>query len=91
MSWPYADSVLAGERIGVIAVEKSDWPEELAHNDFWIFDSKRVATMNYSPDGSFDFAALVEDESEVQRYLARHRAALQLATPYEDVKLDFLK
>lgn len=80
--WPYLDSLNAGEDIRLLSTERNKWPQNLPKKDFWIFDSEKVAVMNYDDNGSFIGANLLSEASTVQKYLAIKKAAIDASIPY---------
>jgi len=60
-AWAYDQTVAAGEEVRIISVPRGDWPEELPHYDYWLFDSRQLVTMHYEDDGTFAAAEIVDD------------------------------
>lgn len=42
--WSYEHTAAAGEDIRIIPVQAGQWPEEIPHYDYWLFDSSLNAT-----------------------------------------------
>lgn len=77
----YPGNVAAGEDIGIIAVV-GDWPAEVPHADFWLFDSSRLYLMHYNPDGSWAGASRVRDPERIVEACRARDAALHRAIPW---------
>lgn len=62
------------------------WREEavqLGDQDFWIFDSRLVALLNFDADDNLVNVELITEPAEVVRYSTLRDAALHDASPYE--------
>ncbi len=79
LSCEYDSNVSAGEYIGLIPTAIHQWPTELPHHDFWLFDAKTLCRMNYSDDGRLLNAEIVDDSSEIVKHNYWRDAALHLA------------
>jgi hypothetical protein len=77
----YPGSVAAGEDIGIIPVT-ADWPADVPHADFWLFDSSRLYLMHYEPDGTWRGASRVSDPERIVEACRARDAALHRATPW---------
>jgi hypothetical protein len=78
----YPSSVQAGE--AVLTVPASQLPV-IARNtpDFWLFDNKVVGVMRYDDKGAFLGGDVVDDSSEVGRFVEISKALLKVAVPIE--------
>lgn len=80
----YPDNIAAGESIHVY---DRTWPggiDPRFEQDFWLFDDRIVALMNYTSDGQFLGITVTED---VAPYLAIKRAALERSIPFDGYTL----
>lgn len=82
--WAYSHTSAAGEEIRILPVEQGDWPVELPHYDYWLFDSQSLLSMQY--DGEGNFVAAEFDDSPELIVQANHwrDAAVKLSLPYRD-------
>lgn len=81
-AYPY--NIAAGENIRVY---DRAWPggaEPRFKQDFWLFDDRVVAVMNYAGDGRFLGITITED---VVPYLAIKQAALERSVPFDEFTL----
>ena len=88
LTWPYVDSVGAGEDVRVIPVQRGDWPTGLPHLDFWLFDAKVAALMHYGEEGDFLEAEITTERETVARCVAWRDEALGLSIAYRDFMSD---
>lgn len=56
---------------------------QLPTEDFWIFDSRLVAVLNFDTDDNLVDVELVTEPSEVNRYAQARDAAWHFSVPYE--------
>lgn len=63
--WSYKHSVAAGEDVRIIPVRAGEWPDEIPHCDYWLFDSSLLVAMHYSDDGSFSAAEIIDGPDKV--------------------------
>lgn len=61
----YEGNVAAGERIGIIPVTDPESLPGIPSTDFWLFDSTRLVTMHYDPDGTWTGADLITDPQQI--------------------------
>lgn len=94
-AWAYRHNVTAGEDIRVIPVKQGEWPEGLPRQDYWLFDSRRLLMMNYSHDGTFDSADVVDDPADIVSACYRRDQAisssmefLRYAEGYDELMLE---
>lgn len=52
LSWGYQPGVAAGEEVCIIPVADGEWPVEVPHRDFWLFDDTELYDMHYTLDGT---------------------------------------
>ncbi len=79
----YGPNVAAGEDIGIISVAAGgNWPRDIPHSDFWLFDSTRLYVMHYGPDGAWRGASRVRDPWKILQLCKARDAALRRATPW---------
>ena len=57
---------------------------ELPHEDFWIFDSRLVALLNFDGADNLVNAELITEPAAVLRYSMTRDAAMHHAIPYEE-------
>ena len=81
--WPYADNVQAGEDVRLLPIKQNNWPENIPKEDFWIFDSKLVAVMNYDHEGRFLEAKLLHESHDIEKYLEIEESAVRSSIPYD--------
>ena len=68
-------------------------PRRVAENlclpfyDFWIFDERRIAFMQFSGDGEFTGPVVVEDPAVLRQHSVFRRTAWDQAVPYERYRL----
>jgi|HubBroStandDraft_6_1064221.scaffolds.fasta_scaffold22410_3 hypothetical protein len=81
----YGPNVAAGEDIGIIPLAtEGDWPGDLPHSDYWLFDSSRLYAMHYEIDGTWRGADLVTDPDRIVYACRARDAALHRAVPWHD-------
>ena len=79
----YSPNVAEGEDIGVISVAGMDeWPQDVPHSDFWLFDSSRLIVMHYEPDGTWAGASRVRDPEHILGACQAREAALYRAVSW---------
>jgi hypothetical protein len=83
LGWSYAPNVVAGEDIRIIPVAAGEWPPDLPRHDYWLFDSRTLARMQYD-QGRLMAAELVTDPADIARACAWRDVALDTAVPYTD-------
>ncbi|MER6173974.1 DUF6879 family protein [Streptosporangium sp. NPDC001681] len=81
-AWSYRYTVAAGEDVRVIPVDEHEWPEGLPRVDYWLFDSVRLLIMNYTPEGTFLSAELVEDPRRIVEANYWRDQAVGLSVPF---------
>jgi hypothetical protein len=84
LTWPYLDSVRAGEDVRLIAVPRQEWPAALPQEDFWLFDSRLALLMRYGAAGEFLGAELTEAHETVARCVDWRDEAMRLSVPYTE-------
>jgi hypothetical protein len=84
LTWSYGPNVDAGEDIGIIPVRAGEWPSELPHEDYWLFDSSKLYVMRYEMDGTWLGAEPVDDPRRIVEACRWRDAALCQATPWQD-------
>lgn len=84
----YEGNVAAGEDIRILPVAGGfpdrEWPDDVPHADYWLFDSTRLYAMRYEPDGTWRGADLVTDPERVVYACRARDAAWQRAVPWRD-------
>jgi len=88
LTWPYLDSVRAGEDVRLIPVLRGGWPTALPRQDFWLFDSRVAALMNYAEDGAFLGAEITDEDTVVARCRDWRDASLERAVTYAEFMSD---
>lgn len=83
-AWAYTHTVTAGEDVRIIPVAHGEWPSELPHYDYWLFDSVHLVAMYYEPDGSFSTAETITDQSRVIKANYWRDLAINNSIPYRD-------
>jgi hypothetical protein len=78
----YPGNVAAGEDIGIITTGPDTWPGGIPQADFWLFDSSRLYTMHYNPDGSWAGASRVHDTERIVEACRVRDEALHRAIPW---------
>jgi len=80
----YPNNIAAGE---MIRVYDRTWPggtDSRFEQDFWLFDDRIAAVMNYASDGQFLGITITED---VEPYLEIKQSALARSVPFDDYTL----
>lgn len=80
----YPDNIAAGE---TIRVYDRTWPggtDCRFEQDFWLFDDRIAAVMNYASDGQFLGITITED---VEPYLEIKQSALARSVPFDEYTL----
>ncbi|WP_026932494.1 DUF6879 family protein [Glycomyces tenuis] len=83
-AWAYAHTAAAGEEIRILPVEQGEWPAELPHYDYWLFDSRSLLSMYYDDDGRFVSARYEDDPELIVRANHWRDIAVTLSVPYRD-------
>lgn len=83
-AWAYTHTVAAGEDVRIISVPEGEWPAELPHHDYWLFDSMRLVAMRYEPDGTFSYAEIVDEREQIVRANYWRDLAVALSVSYPD-------
>lgn len=84
LTWPYRDSVEAGEDVRLIPVPRGAWPAALPREDYWLFDRKVAALMRYGLGGEFLEAEITEDPPTIARCVAARNEALRRSVTYAE-------
>ena len=82
--WPYPESVAAGEDVRILPTTQLNWPPELPHEAFWLFDSEHAAIMQYDDDGHFLRAQLTKEPARISQFLDWKDAAVKASIPYHN-------
>lgn len=77
----YPEFDAAGEKIHIIGVGQGEWPANVPHQDYWLFDDRDVWRMHYHPNFRFVGAELLDDPDEIAQHLRWRDAALNRAVP----------
>ncbi|MGW5970142.1 DUF6879 family protein [Streptomyces sp. NPDC055186] len=83
-AWAYEHTVEAGEDVRILPVSRQEWPPELPHYDYWLFDSTQLVAMYYEEDGSFSSAEIIDDPQRVVEANYWRDAAQASAVPYRE-------
>lgn len=83
-AWAYEHTVPAGEDVRIISVPEGQWPAELPHYDYWLFDSSQLVSMFYEPDGAFLSAEIVDDPGQIVQANYWRDLAVALSVPYHE-------
>jgi hypothetical protein len=79
----YGPNVAEGEDIGIISIPAvTEWPLDVPHSDFWLFDSSRLVEMHYKPDGMWAGASRVRDPERIVAACQAREAALYRAVSW---------
>jgi hypothetical protein len=84
LTWSYGPNADSGEDIRVIPVRAGEWPAEIPHEDYWLFDSRDLYIMRYEIDGTWLGAERVTDPSRIVEACTWRDAALCRAMPWPD-------
>jgi len=57
----YPANIAAGDDVRIWPEPPGGWPPGLPRYDYWLFDSHDLWVMNYTGDGAFEYAELVDD------------------------------
>jgi hypothetical protein len=82
--WAYSHTAAAGEEIRILPVRQGEWPTELPHYDYWLFDSATVLSMRYDEQGNFESAEFEDDPALIVHANRWRDAAVMLSIPYPD-------
>ena len=82
LTWAYAPNVAAGEDIRIIPIPAGDWPFDIPHLDYWLFDSRDLYINRYTEDGTWLGAEPVEDPDQIVSACYWRDAALYRAVPW---------
>lgn len=78
----YEPNVESGEDIRIVPVH-GDWPRELPHHDYWLFDAANLYDMHYDTDGTWLDVEPVTDPARIEQARAWRVAALHLGAPWQ--------
>lgn len=84
LTWSYGPNVAAGEDIRIIPVRACEWPADLPHEDYWLFDASKLYAMRYEADGTWLGAEPVADPRRIVDACRWRDAAISRATPWRD-------
>ncbi|WP_405190302.1 hypothetical protein OG473_15820 [Streptomyces anulatus] len=81
-AWGIPGNIEAGEDIRILDVTQDDLGLPLTCRDWWLFDDRRIAHLNFRPDGT----QIGRDgyDGDVAPYRERKRIALERAVPFEE-------
>lgn len=82
--WPYRDNVDAGDQIGLVVVQRGDWPAAIPKQDFWLFDENLVAEMIYDERYGFVEAVITDNHLLVEECIRWRDEAIRLSISYEE-------
>jgi hypothetical protein len=82
-AWAIPGNVAAGEDYRIVDI--TDRTLELPEQDFWLFDERTVALLNFNPDGTLQDRELVEN-SNVGQYLEWRDIALAESVPFSEYR-----
>lgn len=80
--WAYEHTVPAGEDVRLIVVAEGDWPAEIPHYDYWLFDSADLVAMHYDEQGKFLFGELTDDPDRIGQANQWRDLAVARSIPY---------
>lgn len=80
----YPIMAAAGDDIRILSVSPGAWPPGIPHEDFWIFDSRDLWTLQYDEAGVLLSAQLTDHPQVVADHLRWRDEALELAIPVND-------
>lgn len=78
----YKDNVAAGEDVRIIPVAGNEWPSDVPHWDFWLFDSSELWDMSYTDGGTWLGVELLADPARVVAACHARDAALHQSLPW---------
>jgi hypothetical protein len=73
-----------GTDIRILAVGMGEWPDDLPHHDFWLFDDRDLWVMHYYENFRFAGAELVDEPAAVQQHRRWRDEALAQSVPLDD-------
>jgi hypothetical protein len=82
-AWAIPGNSAAGEDYRIVDV--TDRELELPEQDFWLFDERTVALLNFNPDGTLRDREQVED-ADVSQYLRWRDLALAESVPFSEYR-----
>ena len=80
----YPVMAAAGDDIRIISVQPGEWPADVPHHDYWVFDDRDVWVLNYDREGVLQSAELQDDDQVVLDHLHWRDVALAQAIPIGD-------
>ncbi|GAA3176613.1 MULTISPECIES: DUF6879 family protein [Streptomyces] len=81
-AWGIPGNIAAGEDIRILDVTREEYGLSLSGRDWWMFDEKRIAHLNFRPDGTQ--INRESYEGDLTPYLDQKRIALEHAVPFEE-------
>ncbi len=83
LTWEYGPHAAAGEDIRIIDAT-CGWPDDVPHEDFWLFDSRHLFNLRYAADGTWLGVEQVTDPGRVAEACSVRDAAWQQSIPWAD-------
>lgn len=83
LTWEYGPHVAAGEDIRIIPIT-DDWPVDVPHRDFWLFDSQRLFDLSYDDAGNWLSVQHITDPAAVAQACFVRDAALYQSITWAD-------
>ncbi|WP_434740572.1 DUF6879 family protein [Micromonospora sp. SH-82] len=80
--WAYEHTVEAGEDVRLIVLTGRDWPADLPHHDYWLFDSSQLVAMHYDEEGRFVSGEVTTDPEKIVQANRWRDAAVSVSIPY---------
>ena len=80
----YQPNLKAGEDIRIVPVARGTWPTGVPWHDYWLFDDERLWLMDYTDDGSFRAATLINDPTTIREHRDWRDVALAQSVPLAD-------
>jgi hypothetical protein len=72
----YRLNVAAGEDVRVIPIRRGDWPADVPHHDYWLFDDEHLWLMDYDTTGALEAIRLIEDPIALDHHRQGRDAAI---------------
>ncbi len=83
LTWEYGPHAAAGEDIRIIDATDG-WPDDVALEDFWLFDSRHLFDLHYAADGTWLGVEQLTDPGSVADACFVRDAAWHQSTPWVD-------
>jgi hypothetical protein len=80
----YPELLEIGEDIRLLGVAQGEWPIDLPHHDYWIFDDRELWRMHYHENFRWKGAELIDDPAALEEHRNARDAALARAVSLDE-------